>query len=220
MEELFEFDTLDSRIRYVELRLERDLMDLPCYDLPEGYRFVFYRPGDRKCWIEIEQSAGEFSCCEDGLAAWDRYYGGHEEELENRMVFILNSYGEKVATATAYRDISNEETENSGWLHWVAVRKDHQGRGLSKPLISHTLQVMAGFGYSHCKIPTQTTSWLACKVYLDLGFLPTKESAQKAESGWRIVKALTNHPALKDFAPAAVQEIVNSQEEERTHAAE
>lgn len=220
MKEPLVFESLDPRIRYVELRLERDLKDLPCYDLPEGYRFVFYRPGDRERWIEIERSAGEFSSYEKGLASWNEYYGGHEDELINRMVFIENPDGEKVATATAYRDVEGEETGDSGWLHWVAVRKDHQGRGLSKPLISHTLHIMAGFGYPHCKIPTQTTSWLACKVYLDLGFRPIPENAVKARKGWEIVRALTDHPALQEFAPATSQEILNPQKEEKLYAAE
>lgn len=214
------FDNHDDRIRYVDLRLERSLDGLPRYELPEGYKFVFYRPGDRDRWIEIEQSAKEFTCRERGLVSWNEYYGGHEKELETRMVFVENAAGEKVATATAYRDISGEDKSGAGWLHWVAVRRDHQGRGLSKPLITHTLRVMAGHGCTHCKIPTQTTTWVACKVYLDLGFRPTPESAAKAELGWRIVKVLTDHPALAGFAPASLQEIMNPEKEDEKHAAE
>ncbi len=220
MKEPLVFDALDRRIRYVELRLERDLKDLPHYDLPEGYRFVFYRPGDRERWIEIESSAGEFSSYEQGLASWNEYYLGHEDELLNRMVFVETAGGEKVATASAYHDVEGEETGDSGWLHWVSVKKDYQGKGLSKPLISHTLQVMADLGYPHCKIPTQTTSWLACKVYMDLGFRPIPENAVKAQKGWEIVKALTDHPALKEFSAAAYQDILNPQKEEEQHAAE
>ena len=55
-----QFDNHDSRIKYYELMLERDLDYLPCFPLPDGYRFVFYRPGDCSSWIEIEKSAKEF----------------------------------------------------------------------------------------------------------------------------------------------------------------
>ncbi|MCI8623489.1 MAG: GNAT family N-acetyltransferase [Provencibacterium sp.] len=204
------FENHDSRIRYYELLLERSLDRLPRFPLPEGYRFVFYRPGDRDAWIAIEQSAKEFAGYAQGLEAWNRYYGGHEPSLCERMVFIENAGGEKVATATAYYDITGRDPSGSGWLHWVAVRREYQGKGLSKPLIAHVLELMRGLGYTHAKIPTQTTTWLACKIYLDFGFLPLPQNAVHSRNGWRIIKALTNHPALPDFEPAPMEEILAS----------
>ena len=62
-----QFDSLDRRIRHYELLLERELDGLPGDSLPEGYRFVFYRPGDRDTWISIESSAKEFDSYEQGL---------------------------------------------------------------------------------------------------------------------------------------------------------
>lgn len=202
-------DNLDARIRHYELLLERDLKEeLPTYSLPEGYHFVFYQDGDRNAWIEIEKSAKEFTTFEQGVNAWGRYYGGHEEELKNRMVFVVNSEGEKVATATAYYDVTGRDKSGAGWLHWVSVRRDHQGKGLSKPLIAYTLGIMKGLGYTHAKIPTQTTTWVACKVYLDFGFRPIPENAVHSRDGWRIIKRLTEHPALADFDGAADEEIL------------
>ena len=47
-------DNHDMRLKYYELILERSsLDDLPCYPLPEGYRYVYYREGDKKDWIAI-----------------------------------------------------------------------------------------------------------------------------------------------------------------------
>ena len=57
---------------------------------------------------------------------------------------------------------------------------------------------MKDLGYSYAKIPTQTYTWLACKVYLDLGFMPIKENLKHNYEGWKIVKGLTSHSALKD----------------------
>ena len=93
--------------------------------------------------------------------------------------------------------------------HWVSVRREYQGRGLAKPLISHVLEIMRGLGYTRAKIPTQTTTWLACKVYLDLGFLPIPENAVQSRNVWRIVKELSYHVSLSDFEPAALGEILN-----------
>ncbi len=76
-----------------------------------------------------------------------------------------NHDGEKIATATAYYDITGRDKSGDAWLHWVAVSKEYQGKGLSKPLISYVLNIMCKLGYTHAKIPTQTTTWLACKIY-------------------------------------------------------
>lgn len=203
-----EFDNHDSRIKYYELLLERDLEDIPYYPLPEGYRFTFYQPGDRDHWIHIEITAKELLSYVQGVETWNHYYGGKEDSLRERMVFIENAAGEKVATATAYVDVTGRDQSGSGWLHWVAVRRDCQGLGLSKPLLSFTLSRMRELGYSHGKIPTQSTSWLACKVYLDFGFTPIPQNAVHSRDGWRIVKTLTHHPALAAFSEARPEEIL------------
>lgn len=196
------FDNLDRRIAYYKLLLERDLVNLPADPLPAGFHFVFYQPGDRDSWIEIEKSAKEFKNYAEGLAAWNRYYADHEQELPRRMLFLANESGEKIATATAFYDTAGGDTPAGGWLHWVAVKRPYQGQGLAKPLIAHALKLLKNLGYTHAYIPTQTTTWLACKIYLDFGFLPTAENAVESETGWRIIRRLTSHPALAAFAPA------------------
>ena len=196
---LLHFDNHDSRIPYYELMLEQDLAGVTETDLPKGYHYVNYEPGDRAVWIALEKSAREFADDAEGEAAWQRYYAGREKELENRMFFVADESGQKLATATAYYDIRTGDDGQTGWLHWVAVRRDAQGKGLSKPLITHTLQHMQELGYRRAVIPTQTTTWLACKVYLDLGFRPIPRNAERNRRGWEIVKTLTNHPALEKY---------------------
>ena len=197
------FGNNDRRIPYYKLRLEQDLDDIQEIELPPEYHYENYTPGDRDIWIAIEKSAKEFAGREEGEAAWDRYFAGHEKELENRMFFVSDSSGRKLATATAYYDIHTGDDGGNGWLHWVAVHSDAQGLGLSKPLITHVLAHMKKLGYKKAVIPTQTYTWLACKLYLDLGFVPMKENAEKNKMGWRIIKTLTDHPALDDFETVA-----------------
>ena len=204
-----QFDNHDERIKYYELLLRRDLDALPVFSLPEGYKFVFYKQGDRDAWIDIEKSAKEFTDYAQGLKAWEKYYADHEEELCNRMVFVEDINGKKVATATAYYDITNRDKSGDGWLHWVAVHREFQGRGLSKPLILYVLNIMRELVYTYAKIPTQTTTWLACKIYLDLGFRPLPQNAIHSKCGWEIVKALTNHTALDSFAAAGINDIIS-----------
>ena len=205
---MLKLDNHDSRIRYIDLLLERvNLENIPEYELPEGYRFVFYQPGDRDAWIAIEQSAKEMADYEHGVRTWQRYYGNAEDTLHNRMIFIENAQGEKVATATAYYDLNGDLPPQRGQVHWVAVRRDHQGKGLSKPLISQVLKVMKQRGHTEAMLHTQTTTWVAVKLYLNFGFRPIKENAERNRDGWRILKALTNHPALDAFDAAAEDQI-------------
>ena len=196
------FDNNDKRIRHYELMLARSLDDLPDFPLPSGFRFVRYAPGDRDAWIRIERSAREFDSYEEGAVAWERYYGSREDELPGRMLFVETDGGEKAATACAMYDVFGRDTSGSAWLHWVSVRRDHQGQGLSKPLICEAFRVMKSLGYTRVIVPTQTNTWLAVKVYLDLGCRPIPENAVHSEPGWRIVKTLTDHPALASFLPA------------------
>lgn len=191
------YDTHDENICYYELLFENELVDIPQYNLPDGYKFVAYSDGDRDSWIEIEMSAKEFTDYEQGLKAWNRYYGNALEILPQRMFFVENDKGEKVATATAFYEVSGRDTSGAGWLHWVAVKREYQGKGLSKPLIAHVLNVMKELGYTHGKIPTQTNTWLACKVYLDFGFLPIKKNLVHSYEGWKIIAGLTGHPAIR-----------------------
>ena len=198
----------DPRIRYYELMLRGEITDMPEIPLPAGYHYETYPDGDRDVWIEIEKSAKEFDTREQGLDAWKRYYAEHTDELPGRMVFVVNEAGEKVATATAFYDIRGIDQSADGWLHWVAVRREDQGKGLSKPLISHVIQIMKALGQTHCKIPTQTTTWVAVKVYLDLGFRPIEKNLVNSRDGWRIIKRLTDHPALSELEAAKDEEVL------------
>lgn len=121
-------DNHDMRLKHYELVLMRGSLEtLPEFPLPDGYRYVYFREGDKRDWIAIETSAREFVLPTEGEAAWEKYYAGKEKELEERMFFVETSEGEKVATATAFyepRDLSG-----AGWLHWVAVKRGYQGQG-------------------------------------------------------------------------------------------
>ncbi|MBR5546016.1 MAG: GNAT family N-acetyltransferase [Clostridia bacterium] len=206
---MLKLDNHDSRIRYIDLLMERlDLNDLPECALPDGYRFVFYQHGDRDAWINIEQSAKELHSFEQGVQVWEQYYGGVEDTLHKRMLFIENEQGVKVATATAYYDANGELPPERGQVHWVAVRRDHQGKGLARPLIAQTLKVMKERGHTEAMLHTQTTTWVAVRLYLQFGFRPMAENAVSSRDGWRIIRALTGHPALDDFDAASEEEIL------------
>jgi len=202
-------NSLDRTIRYFDLKMiVKDLDEISDYPIPNGYFLDFYQKGDRDSWISIEQSAREFLTFEEGCRAWEKYYARHEHLLGNRMMFLVDQKtGEKIGTATAFfNHHTNDETD--GFLHWVAIKQEYQGRGLSKPLTVAALKHLRQLGYRQARIPTQTTSWVAVKIYLDLGAIP--ENLEQSLDGYRIIKTLTNHPSLSHLQAMPFEEILDS----------
>ena len=198
--------TMDHRLKNIHLELERDdLENLPVCTLPAGYRFVFFQPGDELAWIDIEMSSGEFNSVEKGWEKWNKYFAPHVDELDHRVVFIEDTDGRKVATASAYFDIRGIDGRDVGYLHWVAVRADQQGKGLSKPLIYHVLSLLRAMGHTHTKILTQTLSWVAVGIYMSFGFRPEKNNAVEAAEGWRIIRTLLDKPGLEQYEKLPIE---------------
>ena len=203
-----QFDNNDRRLKYYELIMELpEEKEIDKFELPEGYSFATYAPGDKEDWISIEWSAKEFFSYEQGVDAWNRYYAGREDILPGRMFFVVAPNGEKVATATAFFDPKNPD-DGKGWLHWVAVRREYQGKKLARPIIAKALSRLRELGHGKLYVPTQTHTWVAAKLYFDFGFRPTAENLIESEYGYRILKTLTNHPALADFEALPVEEMI------------
>ncbi len=56
---------------------------------------------------------------------------------------------------------------------------------------------------------TQTTTWLAAKLYLDFGFNILNKNEK---NGWNILKTLTNHPKLSEFETLKIEEVYDKKE--------
>ena len=187
----------DNRIKYIELLMKYDdISDYKKYELPEGFHYEFYKPGDEEELVMIHIESGEFTSVEMGLKCFHDFYDSFIEELPKRCVFIVdNVTGEKVGTATISL-LTEPEQGYNGAVDWVAIKKRYQGRHLAKPLISKFMEIANNVGHSKLILHTQTNTWLAGKLYLDYGF----EILNKEEKlGWSILKTLTNHSKLEEF---------------------
>ncbi len=177
---------MDRTIPWINLFMRLDsLEDAPVYPLPERYRWRFYVPGDIANWARIETSAGEFEREADASVKFRRYFP-EDEPLKERMLF-LTDIDVPFATATAWFDDADPAV---GVLHWVSVDADHQGQGLSCPLVSLALQHMRSLGHRRAILKTQTASWVAIKVYHKFGFRPMLRDPSERE-GWRLVSQKT-----------------------------
>lgn len=196
---------IDDKIKYYELLMKYDdTSNFKKYELPDGFHFEFYKPGDEDDWVNIHIQSGEFTSIEQGLEWFHAFYDSFIDELNKRCVFIVdNLTNEKIGTATVSL-LKNKEYGYDAAIDWVAIKKTYQGRGLSKPLITKFMEIAKELGHKKVILHTQTNTWLAAKLYLDFGF----EVLNKDEvNGWKILKTLTNHEKLSNYDYATEEEI-------------
>lgn len=162
---------LDKTIPYAEIWMVRP-RELPIteFSLPEGFSFVSYKEGAQLAWAEIETAVGEFDRNKEALDYFNRTFGPYPEELKKRMVFIKTEAGEKVGTATAWWKETASGTRYP-LVHWVAIKPEYQGKGLSKPLTSKVLSLLQELEYHpSIVLHTQTWSHIAIRLYEKFGF--------------------------------------------------
>lgn len=175
---------MDRSIEHIELVMYRpNLLDVPVASLPLGYSLRSFQDGDREHWAGIEMSAGEFTTMERAREIFDRDFGGHLDEAKRRMLFLEADDVGPIGTTSAWWGEFRGET--IGMIHWVAIKEEFHGRGLSKPLLAAALSLMARF-HSSAHLHTQTHSWRAIGLYEKFGFLRVDET-EDDHRGWAIV---------------------------------
>ena len=166
---------LDKSVPYAGLYMRREPgAPKPVAELPEGFKFAHYKDGDEESWAWIEASVLEFDSAFAALMYFKDYFMPHKEELYHRCLFIENSRGEKVATATAWW--SDIDGRRRPWLYWVGVLPEYQGRGLGKAVVARATELLVGLNkYDPIFLKTQTWSYKAVSIYRANGYKPTDE---------------------------------------------
>lgn len=199
--------SIEKTLKYYELLMSYNkTKDYPIHNLPAKYHYEFYKPGFESDWVDIHLSSGEFTSSKQALTYFHDYYDSFIKELPRRCFFIVTDSGEKVATATV--SLTSED-DFTATLDWLAIKQEYQGLGLAKPLISKTISLAYSLGHEKLLLHTQTHTWLAAKLYLDLGFKPYKMSNENI--GWRILKTITDHNLLVDLLPLKESEIFDEE---------
>lgn len=163
--------------------------------LPEGFRYRMYRPGDMHGWALLETSVDEFGSVEKAEAYFAQNFLPYEDQLGERMCFIVDESDKTVATATAW--YMKDELRRWALLHWVACAPHCQGRALGRAVIERALSLFREYEpgqdvYLH----TQTWSARAVGIYLRFGFALMKTEAVgkvKNEHALDAVEALRDH---------------------------
>jgi len=173
-----------------------DMQGFPLYELPPGYQFRTYQPGDDVTWTRLNQAAEPFFEVKSDL--WQSQFGEDIDALPGRMFFVTTPSGGVVGSITAWWEKERANPGERGRIHWVMVHPEYQGRGLSKPMMTRAMQRLAESHPAAVLGTSSGRSW-AVKVYLDFGLLPNaQEIAEKPEvlAAWQQVQQRLNHPAL------------------------
>jgi len=181
-------------VKNIEFCMVRtDLQGIPQFRLPEGFRMRTYHPGDENTWVKIQQISDDYNDVD--LAEFYRTYGSNLNALEDLCFFVDTEEGETIGTSTAWfqKDFLGRPW---GRVHWVAIVPDYQGRGLSKPLLTQTMNRLAD-AHNKCYLVTSCLRIPAIHVYLKFGFRPFVKS-ELCEEGWAHVRRHLSHPFLDD----------------------
>lgn len=169
-----------------------DLDRIPQFHLPPGFRLRTFEPGDEIAWVEIQQSSDHYNHVD--LEEFHRVFGSNLRALEDLCFFLETGGGQAIGTSTAWFE---ESFLRKPWgrVHWVAVTPDFQGRGLSKPLLTQTLNRLAD-NHDRAYLVTSSVRIPAIHAYLNFGFRPFVQS-EKCEEGWAEVRSRLSHPLLE-----------------------
>jgi len=180
----------------VEIHMLRPhLDDLPEVLLPAGYSL---RQGAHKeDWVAIQSAAEPYLT----ISAEGPHEGSYAHEFEpgagnlpadeplesalvNQFFLIEDASGTTVGTATAWRSkhhseyshmlssVDCVELSSDGLVHWLAIRPEWQGKGLSKVLLASVLQCFPGMGCNTATLGTSSGRAHAIALYLGFGFEP------------------------------------------------
>ncbi|MGI6511759.1 MAG: GNAT family N-acetyltransferase [Catenisphaera adipataccumulans] len=157
---------LDPSVEYRPLIMIIPRRHLTERQLPEGYHYQSYDPTLEKAWIDLQCSVGLFKDPADARAAWQTFVPSIE-----RFLFVADTQGNLVGSAGLWpgTHFGPERLR----LHDVAVREDHQHKGIAQAMICKlSVRYDEAPGKYPLYVVTQTNSYGAVALYSRLGFTP------------------------------------------------
>jgi GNAT superfamily N-acetyltransferase len=171
------------------------LRQIPAAAFPSGYRIRNLRPDEGSLWLAIERDAEEEFQVRFADNAFEREFGTDLDSVPRRCFVVVDDSGAGVGTISAWYYTYRQQ--EYGLIHWVAVRRAHQGRGLGRAMISFAMEQLVRW-HDRALLNTANRRYAAIALYLDFGFAPVLD-APEARDRWREVAAYLDHPALREF---------------------
>jgi len=174
------------------IRMVRPNMDnIPQIALPVGFSMRSMRMDEIGLWTDIWRDAEPYFQIKDD--AFMGVYGPDLPAVERRVFFVVNEPGVATGTISAWYDRDFKGVD-AGRIHWVAVRRAFQSRGLAKGMMTFAMNRLAEW-HRLAYLDTQSKRIGAIKLYLDFGFLPYMDADGAAEAWCEVAKHL-KHPVL------------------------
>ena len=173
----------ESRVTMIREHLD----GIPQFELPEGFSFRMYRPGDEADWLAVHRRADRY---DERIVyepeTFEREFARNVEALRQRQYYLCEASGQAIGTATAWFD-NNYRGKVYGRVHWVAIVPEFQGRGLAKPLLTAVCNRLRELGHVRACLGTYSARTPAINLYLKFGFVPEIKSEDELRA-WRLVR--------------------------------
>lgn len=195
MGKTFEQVGIDRTLPHIGIIMEKhDTQNYPKFDLPAGFSFAKYKTGFERQWIELQYEVEEVDSLKEAEniffqefltgAGFDWINKSNStkeifdiqqypffDEMYRRMVFVVNNDEQVVGTGALWKgDIFGKELQR---IHFVAVKPEYQGLGISKAIVTQLLNIYNTLGYKdYIYLTSQTWSYKAINIYSKFGFKP------------------------------------------------
>ena len=134
--------------------------------IPDGYAIRNCRPDELELWYRFpfdnEEDRRKYRSYME--LYFENVYWEREAEFWDRCLFICDREDRPVGTCFAWRAYDSVTT-----IHWFKVRKELEGRGLGRALLSYVMGLISEGDYP-VYLHTQPGSYRAIKLYSDFGF--------------------------------------------------
>ncbi len=169
--------------------------DIPESQIPADYTFGSMTKEHIGLWVDIERDAEPYLTID--FAMFTSSFGNDISEIGKRCYILYDARGCGIGTISAWRE---EIFRGVGYgrIHWIAIRKEFQGLGLGKTLMTFGLRKLKKLGHVNALLDTQSKRIAAINLYLKYGFLPSISTAAHRVA-WEEIRAGQAHPLLRDL---------------------
>lgn len=169
-----------------------DLLDIPQVPFPQGFGIRPMTLDDIGLWTDIQRDAEPYIQISDDLFL--QQFGHDLQAVLWRCFIVTDPRGLGVGVISSWYD-RDFKGQDSGQIHWVAIRPACRRKGLGKSALSYALNQLSQW-HERCHLGTQTPRLPAINMYLNFGFVPDLD-APGAAGKWRGVRDKLKHPALE-----------------------
>lgn len=169
-----------EQVRFYRVGLE----DLPELEVPDGFEFRHYLPGDELEWAETLGAA--FPEHPWSMEKVQKEFT-HNDRFRPERICIAEQGGKIAGVAAAWESGPREW----GYVHWVAVRPEHQGKRLGRLVTLGTLHRFRKEGKQKAYLDTDEPRLPAVATYLSLGFQPDLRRPEDQATWERIQEAMS-----------------------------